>query len=170
MCIAAGYTGFQPFCDMHQVGLMLGVCVHWTLHVKDRWKCVFVRSKPHIVWRKGWLLMVAWRNPWDLTWNRCDTSFNDIRLAALFMMYCRSVCWFGFVQVNQAYQPRHKRCSLPPYSPNLATSNISPINKANTKYNGQSSEKKLFTTFGRKIWPIDEALHMPNSCSQWRQD
>jgi len=41
------------------------------------------------------------------------------------------------------YQPWHERCSLPPYCPYLATSNISPNNKVKANNHGQCSEKNF---------------------------
>jgi hypothetical protein len=58
---------------------------------------------------------------------------------------------FCFVQEDPTYQPQHKRHSLPPYCPYLATFNFSPNNKVNAKYNGQCSEKELFTTLSRQM-------------------
>jgi len=87
--------------------------------------------------------MFVSRHPWDLTWYRRWTSGHDIRLALLYPMLWPSKRRLCFVQVDQEYQPRHKRRSLPLCGPYLATSNISSINKVNTKYNGRCSEKNL---------------------------
>jgi len=62
------------------------------------------------------------------------------------------------IQVDQMYQPCHKRHCLPPYRPDLATSNVSPNNKGNTNYNGQCSEKDLFTTSSWQVRQIDEPI------------
>jgi len=68
------------------------------------------------------------------------------------------------------YQPWHKRCSLPPYCPYLATSNISPNNKVNANYNGQCCEKELFTTTGGQPWHFNQAVHPTTSSNEWRQE
>jgi len=54
--------------------------------------------------------------------------------------------------------------------PYLATSNISSINKVNTKYNGQCSEKETFATTGSQIWQIDKVLNTTTSSSEERQE
>jgi len=75
-----------------------------------------------------------------------------------------------FVRVDQTYEPWHKRLSLPPCGPYLATSNISPNNKVNTRYNVQCSEKELFCTSCGHLRQIDKAVHMLTSSSKWRQE
>jgi len=66
--------------------------------------------------------------------------------------------------------PRHKWCSVPLCGPYLVTSNISSINKGNTKYNGQCSKKEPFATTSRQIRQIGKALHTTISSSQKRQE
>jgi len=68
------------------------------------------------------------------------------------------------------YQPGHKRHSLHPYCPHLATSNISPNNKVNANYNGQGSEKGLFASSGGQIWQIDKEVYQTTSSSEWWQE
>jgi len=77
---------------------------------------------------------------------------------------------FCFVQVDQVYQPWLNRCSMPPCGVYLATSNISPINKVNTKYNGQSSEKEPFATSNRQICQIDKSIHTITSSAESSED
>jgi len=76
---------------------------------------------------------------------------------------------FAVVQHDQAYQPWHLICILPPWGPYLATSNISSINKVNTKSNCQCSEIEHSTTSGRQIWQLNNTIHMTTSFSEWRQ-
>ena len=72
---------------------------------------------------------------------------------------------FCFVRVNQTYEPWHQTLSLPPGGPYLATSDIAPDNKVNTRYNSRCSEKELFSTSGSQIWQIDKEFHTsPSSC------
>jgi hypothetical protein len=59
---------------------------------------------------------------------------------------------------------------LPPCGLFLATSNISPNNKVNTRYNGQFSEKEPFATSGGQIWQIKKAFHMTTSSGEkWKE-
>jgi len=85
-------------------------------------------------------------------------------------MRWRSKCRFCFVQVDQTYQPWHKRCSLPPCGPYIATSNTSPNNKVNTRYNGQFSNNDPFAMSSAQIRQIYPALHTKTSSSEWRQE
>jgi len=84
-------------------------------------------------------------------------------------MKCRSKRWFCFVRIDQTYQPWHKWRSLPPCGPFLATSNISPNNKVNTRYNGQWFEKEPFATSGRQICQIDKEFHRTTLSGESRQ-
>jgi len=68
------------------------------------------------------------------------------------------------------YEPWHKKLRFPPCGPYLATSNISPNNKVNTRYNGQFSEKALFASSSRQIQQIDKAVHTSTSSSEPRQE
>jgi len=68
------------------------------------------------------------------------------------------------------YQPWHKRRSVPPYYPYLATSSKSPNNKVNANYNSQWSRKGHFATSSGQIWQIDKAVHTTTSSSEWRQE
>ena len=94
---------------------------------------------------------------------------NDRWLALLFPIQWWSKHRYCFVQVDDADQPRHDRGRLPPCRPYLTTSNISSINKVNTIYNGQCSEKELFAIAGRHIWQIDKVHHTMTSSCDWRQ-
>jgi len=96
-------------------------------------------------------------------------TLNDGWLALLFPIQWRSKHRFCVVQVDDADHPRHKRGRLPPCHPYLATSNISSINKVNTEYNGQCSEKELFAIASRHIWQIDKVHHTTTSSCEWRQ-
>jgi len=85
-------------------------------------------------------------------------------------MKWRSKRWFCFVRIDQTYQPWHKWRSLPPCGPFLATSNISPNNKVNKRYNGQCSEIKPFATHMGQIWQINKAFHTTTSSGEQRQE
>jgi len=79
--------------------------------------------------------------------------------------------FISLIQVDQTYQPWHKRRSLPPYHPDLATSNILPNNKVNRNYNGQCSEKELFTTYSWQVRQINPSIHTTTtSSSEWTQE
>jgi hypothetical protein len=60
---------------------------------------------------------------------------------------------------------------LPPCGQYLATSNISPDNKVNTKYNSKCFENEPYATSGRQKYLIDEAFHRTTSsgeyCHEW---
>jgi len=94
-------------------------------------------------------------------------TLNDVRLALLFPIQWWSQPRFCCVQVDEAFQPRHKRHSLPLCGPYLATSNILSINKVNTKYNGQCSKNEPFAMTGRQILQIDHAFRTATSSSEW---
>ena len=64
----------------------------------------------------------------------------------------------------------HQRHSMSPCGPYLVTSNISPINEVNTKYNGQCSKKEPFATSRGQIRQIDKPIHTTMSSSEWTQD
>jgi len=97
-------------------------------------------------------------------------TLNDERLAFLFPIQSHSKHRFCFVQVDEAYQPRHKRCSLPLCGPYLATSNISSINNVNTQYNVHCSENKPFAITCRRTQHIDNTFHTTTSSSDGRQE
>ena len=77
---------------------------------------------------------------------------------------------FCFVQVDQTYEPWQNGLSLPPCGPYLATSNISPNNKVNTRYIGQCSEKELFSTSGRQRGQIYKEVYTSTSSCEWQQE
>ena len=85
-------------------------------------------------------------------------------------MKWRSKRWFCSVQIDHTYQPWHTRRRLPPCSPYLATSNISPNNNVDTRYNGQCSENEPYATTGGQIWQIEEGIHTTTLSSDSTQE
>jgi len=138
--------------------------------MNDSWYLMFERYNKDILRRKGHLVMFVSRRGQDLTWITRQPSSNNVRLAWLFPMNWWSKRWFCFVQIDQTYQPWHKRCSLPQCGEYLATSNISPNNKVNRRYNGQCSKKEPFATSGGQIQQIDKTFHKTTSLSKRRQE
>jgi len=138
--------------------------------MKDSWYFIVGGySKDILRWKGRLVMFVSWHHQ-DLTWITRKPSSLDVRLAWLFPMKWRSKRWFCFVLIDQTYQPWHKRRSLPPCGPYLATSNISPNNKVNTRYNGQCSKKEPFATSGGQILQIDNEYHTMKSSSQYSQE
>jgi len=78
---------------------------------------------------------------------QCDVD----RLALPFRKKYQSNGRFSIVRVYSMYEPWHKRLSLPPFGPYLATSNISPNIKVNKWFNAQCSEKEHFSSSCRHI-------------------
>jgi len=138
--------------------------------MNESWYLICDRYKKDILRRKGCLVMFVSSDRRDLIWITHQPSSLNVRLAWLFRMKWRSQRWFRFVLIDETYQPRNKRCSLPPCGSYLATSNISPNNKVNTRYNGQCSEKELFAISGRQIHQIKEEIHTMMSSSEWRHE
>ena len=144
---AASYRWFQWYCISRKVSPMLFVCMLAGIHWSERQLISHVDIfKKEILQRKGCLVMFVSTYSGDLTWNTRSLSSDDVWWAVLFWMQWLSKRRFYFFLVNQTYEPWHKRLSFPPCGPYLATSNISPNNKVNTRYNGQCSETELFST------------------------
>jgi hypothetical protein len=117
----------------------LFVCVQGYIQVNNSWYHVFDRYKKEILRRKGRLVMFVSTASRDLTWNRRWLSCHNVRLVLLFHLKWRSKRRFWFLRVDQTYEPWHKKLGLRPRGPYLATSNITPNNKVNQRYNGQCS-------------------------------
>jgi len=142
------------------------VCLQGYIMMNDSWYLISDGYKKDILRRKGGLEMFVRTHPRDVTWITRLPSSHNVPLAWLFPMRWRSKRWFCFVQIEQAHQLCHKKRSLPSSGPYPAKSNISPNNKVNTRYNGQCSEEKTFTTSGGQIWQMEEEIHMTTSSSK----
>ena len=114
--------------------------------------------------------MFVSRHRWYLSWITPYPSSHNVWLAWPFPMKWQSKRFFCIVLIDETYQPWHKRLSMPPCGPYLATSNISPNNKVNTRYNGLCSVKESFATSGRQIWQIDKALNTTTASRKWWQE
>ena len=165
-CTAYSCRVFQQSHNLEYVAPMIFVCSQGYMVMNDSWYLIFDRYKQEILWRKGHLVIFASRPRRDHTWITRSSSSPNVWSAWLFPMKQRSKPWFCFVLIDQTYQFWHKRCSLPPCGPCLATSNISPNNKVNTRYNGQCSEKESFNTSSRQIRWIDKGI--PTTRSWWK--
>jgi hypothetical protein len=135
--------------------------------VNNSLKLIIVEWNKDIVWQKEQLLMCVSRHLQDLTWIRRETSSHIVSLAFVLLIQWWSKHWCCFVQVNQLYQPGHKRCSFAPCCPYLATYNISPNNTVNTRHIGQCLEKKPFTNSCRQMCQINKGFHIMTSSSKW---
>jgi len=135
-CTTDSCRGFQLSGDLQYVGRMFFVHLQGYIEMNQSWYLMFDRYKKDILRRKRHLVMFVSRHRRDLTWITPYPSRHDLLLAWLFRMKWRSKRWFCFVPIDQTYQPWHRRRSLPPCGPVLATFNISPHNKVNRRYNG----------------------------------
>jgi len=183
-CQLAHSTQDTSCCILLQVGsdsdgpAICSKSVRWCLFIRlqgyikvnDSWYFGFDRYKMEILWQKGRLVMFVSTHSWDLTWNIRKRSCHNVRLLLLFQPKWRSKRRFCFVWVEQTYEPSHKRLCLPPCGPYHATSNISPNNKVNTRYNGQYSGKELFSTSGGQIRLIYEEVHALMASSESRRE
>jgi len=149
---------------------MLFVCLQGYIVMNDSWYLLFDWNKHDILRRKGRLVMFVSRHCRDITWITCWPSSFNVRLAWLFPIKWRSKRWFCVVSIDGTYQPWHTRRSLSPCGPYLATSNILPNNKVDTRYNGQCYEKEPFATSGEQIEQIDKEIHMTTSSCEWKQE
>jgi len=154
----AGNSNRPVICST-SVHCCLFVCLQGYIEISDSWYLMFDRYKKEILRMKGCLVMLISTHCRDFTWDTHSLSSHDLRLALQFRIKWQLKHRFCFVWVDQTYEPWHKWLSLHPCGPYLASSNISPNDKVNTRYNGQCSEKELFSTSGGQICQIDKAVH-----------
>ena len=127
-------------CRLQEVGPMLFLSLQGWIELNNSWNQMFVRYYKEMLWQKGYLGRFVSRNTWDLTRNWHWISSRVVRIALVFPMFSRSKHRFRCIQVDQTYQPWHKRCRLPRCVSYLVTSNLSLNNEVNTKYHAQCSE------------------------------
>jgi len=146
------------------------VCFQEYIEMNDSWFLTIDRYPKDILRRIERLVKFVRRHCRDLTWITHQPSSHNVWLAWLFPMKWQLILWFCVVQFDQTYQHWPKGRSLPPCGPYLATSNISPINKVSTWYNGQCSENTPLATSGRQRQQIDQEIHTMTSWSESRQE
>ena len=153
---------------------MLYVCLQGWIEVHDSRNLIDVTYRqdiPQRIWRPVVFVSINHR---DRTWNWQQKSSHPMRLTWLFPIYWRSRHRICFVRVDQVYKPWHKRCSLPPYGPYLATSNISPNN---SQHETQRSMLQKWTfLLSRRAnmsnwWssPHDDVIKWMKRRARWRQ-